>query len=168
MASGIPHRSFCRGPRRYPCLGAGARRCREMVCSAQRRRLNARPSGLAPVAFHLRHIVRSLDRLLTYAEGGQLTAEQMTALKSEIDPNATTGRRFSRNSGRDFTMRCVAFGILLQRTSSSRARSGEKLFLPRWAVIGPLCRSHPAPHRTGRDDGKDRESGAFLSWIIAL
>ena len=31
--------------------------------------LNARPFGLAPVAFHLRHIARSLDRLLSYAEG---------------------------------------------------------------------------------------------------
>ena len=31
--------------------------------------INARPGGLAPVAFHLRHIARSLDRLLTYAEG---------------------------------------------------------------------------------------------------
>jgi uncharacterized damage-inducible protein DinB len=51
--------------------------------------LNTRPSGVAPVAFHLRHIVRSLDRLLTYAEGGQLNAEQMSALKSELDPNAT-------------------------------------------------------------------------------
>jgi uncharacterized damage-inducible protein DinB len=48
--------------------------------------LNARPSGVAPVAFHLRHIVRSLDRLLTYVEGGQLSAEQMTALKTELAP----------------------------------------------------------------------------------
>jgi uncharacterized damage-inducible protein DinB len=41
------------------------------------------PLGLPPVAFHLRHIARSVDRLLTYAEGGQLSAEQLTALKSE-------------------------------------------------------------------------------------
>ena len=27
------------------------------------------PAVLPPVAFHLRHIARSLDRLLTYAEG---------------------------------------------------------------------------------------------------
>ena len=32
--------------------------------------LNARPWGIAPIAFHLRHIARSADRLLTYAEGG--------------------------------------------------------------------------------------------------
>ncbi len=51
--------------------------------------LNARPAGVAPVAFHLRHIVRSLDRLLTYAEGKQLSDEQLSKLKSELDPNAT-------------------------------------------------------------------------------
>jgi uncharacterized damage-inducible protein DinB len=50
--------------------------------------LNARPFGVPSVAFHLRHIVRSLDRLLTYAEGGQLNAAQMTALKTELDANA--------------------------------------------------------------------------------
>jgi uncharacterized damage-inducible protein DinB len=49
---------------------------------------NARPSGIAPVAFHLRHIVRSLDRLLTYAQSEQLNDEQLSALKSEPDPNA--------------------------------------------------------------------------------
>ncbi len=47
--------------------------------------LNARPTGIAPVAFHVRHIVRSADRLLTYAEGGQLTPVQIAALKTEVD-----------------------------------------------------------------------------------
>jgi uncharacterized damage-inducible protein DinB len=51
--------------------------------------LNARPGGLAPVAFHLRHIARSADRLLTYAEGGQLSVEQIAAMKSELAPGAT-------------------------------------------------------------------------------
>ncbi|WP_058185463.1 DinB family protein [Terracidiphilus gabretensis] len=41
------------------------------------------PLGLPPVAFHLRHIARSVDRLLTYAEGNQLTPDQLTQLKSE-------------------------------------------------------------------------------------
>jgi uncharacterized damage-inducible protein DinB len=48
--------------------------------------LNARPGGTAPVAFHLRHIARSMDRLLTYAEGKQLSAEQLANMKSEMDP----------------------------------------------------------------------------------
>lgn len=50
--------------------------------------LNRRPAGVAPVAFHLRHIARSLDRLLTYAEGGQLGPEQIAMLKTELDPGA--------------------------------------------------------------------------------
>lgn len=50
---------------------------------------NARPFDLPPLAFHLRHIARSLDRLLSYAEGTQLDATQMTALRTELDPNAT-------------------------------------------------------------------------------
>ncbi len=50
--------------------------------------LNARPAGLAPIAFHLRHIARSLDRLLTYAEGNQLTADQLAKMKSELDASA--------------------------------------------------------------------------------
>ncbi len=53
------------------------------------RELNVRPAGLPPVAFHLRHIARSLDRLLAYAEGRALTDEQMAQLKSEMEPGAT-------------------------------------------------------------------------------
>jgi len=47
--------------------------------------LNARPASLPSVAFHLRHIARSIDRLLTYAEGNQLTANQLAKMKSELD-----------------------------------------------------------------------------------
>lgn len=45
--------------------------------------IHARPLDLPPVAFHLRHIARSVDRLLGYAEGNQLSAEQLAALKAE-------------------------------------------------------------------------------------
>ena len=45
--------------------------------------VHAEPLGLNSVAFHLRHIARSTDRLLSYAEGGQLTTEQLAALKAE-------------------------------------------------------------------------------------
>lgn len=47
--------------------------------------LHATPHGLTPISFHLRHIPRSLDRLLTYAEGNQLSSEQIAALKTELD-----------------------------------------------------------------------------------
>ena len=45
--------------------------------------VHARPLGLPSVAFHLKHIARSVDRILSYAEGGQLSTEQLTALKAE-------------------------------------------------------------------------------------
>ena len=51
--------------------------------------LNARISGIAPVAFQLKHIAGSMDRLLTYAEGEQLSSEQVAAMKAEIDSVAT-------------------------------------------------------------------------------
>ena len=57
--------------------------------------LNSRPAGLAPVAFHLRHIARSLDRLLTYAEGRALSQEQLAELKSEMEADATREELFA-------------------------------------------------------------------------
>jgi uncharacterized damage-inducible protein DinB len=57
--------------------------------------LNARPAGIAPVAFHIRHIARSIDRLLTYTEACQLTPEQIALLKTELDAGATRRELFS-------------------------------------------------------------------------
>ena len=54
--------------------------------------LNARPGDIAPIAFHIRHIARSTDRLLTYAEGNPLSPEQTSAIKSELNPDATRDR----------------------------------------------------------------------------
>lgn len=45
--------------------------------------VNAQPLGLSSIAFLLRHIAGSTDRILTYAEGGQLSAEQLATLKAE-------------------------------------------------------------------------------------
>jgi uncharacterized damage-inducible protein DinB len=44
---------------------------------------HAHPLGLNSIAFLLRHIARSTDRILTYAEGNQLSAAQFTAYKNE-------------------------------------------------------------------------------------
>ena len=41
------------------------------------------PLGLPSIAFHLRHIARSVDRILTYAEGDPLSPDQLAALKAE-------------------------------------------------------------------------------------
>jgi uncharacterized damage-inducible protein DinB len=51
--------------------------------------LNAHVSGLPTVAQQMLHIGRSVDRLLTYAEGKQLSETQLAALSSE---NTTTPR----------------------------------------------------------------------------
>ncbi len=45
--------------------------------------VHSSPLGLTPIAFHLRHIARSTDRILTYAEGGQISASQLQNLKTE-------------------------------------------------------------------------------------
>lgn len=47
-----------------------------------------RPEGLASVAFHIRHIAGSVDRLLTYAEGSQLSEEQLERMRKEDSPDA--------------------------------------------------------------------------------
>jgi uncharacterized damage-inducible protein DinB len=44
---------------------------------------HTQPLGLPALSFHLKHIARSVDRILTYAEGGQISAEQLAALKAE-------------------------------------------------------------------------------------
>jgi len=45
--------------------------------------IHAQPSGLMSVAAQLKHIAGSADRLLTYAEGQQLSDPQLSALKQE-------------------------------------------------------------------------------------
>jgi uncharacterized damage-inducible protein DinB len=69
--------------------------------------LNARVSGITSVAFHLKHIGGSMDRLLTYAEGSRLTLEQTAAIKSELDSVA--------NGKELFAGLRVAFGRSMQR-----------------------------------------------------
>lgn len=45
--------------------------------------VHTQPLGLPSLAFQLRHIARSTGRILSYAEGNQLTSEQLAALKAE-------------------------------------------------------------------------------------
>jgi uncharacterized damage-inducible protein DinB len=47
--------------------------------------VNVRPAGLPSVASQLRHISGSADRLLTYAEGRELSQEQMAELAREAE-----------------------------------------------------------------------------------
>jgi len=52
--------------------------------------INQRPAGLASVAFHLRHIPGSVDRLLTYAEDRALSEEQLQTMKAESSAVGST------------------------------------------------------------------------------
>jgi uncharacterized damage-inducible protein DinB len=54
--------------------------------------IHSQPLGLTSIAFHLRHIAGSTDRILTYAEGVRLSAEQLAGLKAE---GADEGKRES-------------------------------------------------------------------------
>jgi hypothetical protein len=50
-----------------------------------RERLWIRPGGAASCGYHVRHAIGSLARLLTYARGEQLSADQMVLLRNEGD-----------------------------------------------------------------------------------
>ena len=80
--------------------------------------VHEKPLGLPPVAFHLRHIARSTDRILTYAEGGQLTAEQLGALRAEQTGEETLAEllgeveaSFSTAAGRIRTLASADFNL---------------------------------------------------------
>lgn len=53
--------------------------------------LSVKPAGAASLAFHLRHLAGSLDRLLTYARGESLTDAQSAALAAEEDDEDVDG-----------------------------------------------------------------------------
>ena len=48
----------------------------------------ATPYGLGSVAFHLRHIAGSTDRLMTYFQEKELSGEQLSAMAAESEPAA--------------------------------------------------------------------------------
>jgi uncharacterized damage-inducible protein DinB len=52
-----------------------------------RKQLYAAPGGAASIAFHLKHLPGSLDRLYTYARGEKLTGEQFARIKKEKEPD---------------------------------------------------------------------------------
>ena len=60
--------------------------------------LNARPHGAPSIAFHIRHVARSIDRLLTYAEGQSLSENQLALLRTELDPPAACDALFAELS----------------------------------------------------------------------
>ncbi len=103
--------------------------------------LHSSPSGLTPIAYHLRHIPRSLDRLLTYAEGHPLRTEQLAALKTESDPGVTRDALILEfEEGMETAM------VRVQSFAGSRARSARSSFPRRWAAC--LSTSPTTPSAT--------------------
>jgi uncharacterized damage-inducible protein DinB len=103
--------------------------------------LNCAPAQIAPLSFHFRHIARSLDRLLTYAEGRTLTEKQLAQLKSELTPGATRNDLFAELSG---SLATSASRIRsLSRADLEEARSVGRNKLP--TTLGGLL-VHIADH----------------------
>ncbi len=110
--------------------------------------LFARPSGLAPIAFHLRHIARSLDRLLTYAEGHQLNPTQLAALKTELAPASSDDPQPDpRTELREALQRSAARIRALSPDHSATPRGVGRQQLP--TTVGSLlvhCADHTQRH----------------------
>ena len=124
--------------------------------------VHARPHGLSAVAFHLRHIARSTDRLLTYAEGGQLSADQLGLLKAELDGKRDAGGVAGGGRGL-LQQRCGsregARDCRLQHFSRRRAQAAADV--DRWSA-GSCGRSHAAARGPGGNDGEGAEGAAEL------
>jgi hypothetical protein len=56
----------------------------------------ARPLGLAPVGFQLRHIAGSVDRLVTYLMGCALDKAQLADLRTEMEPGESRDELLAR------------------------------------------------------------------------
>lgn len=103
--------------------------------------VNAHPCDVASVAFHLRHIARSLGRLLTYAEGQRLSEQQLARLKAELDPDATRADLFGELSS---ALRSAALSVRgLATTNLDELRTVGKNRLP--TTLGGLL-VHVADH----------------------
>lgn len=60
----------------------------QIAASLSQEELWANPGNAAPAGFHLKHIAGSIDRLLSYAQGKQLTQTQLAFLKNETQADA--------------------------------------------------------------------------------
>jgi uncharacterized damage-inducible protein DinB len=76
--------------------------------------IHSQPLGLTSIAFHLRHIAGATDRILTYAEGEQLSEAQLAKLKSEVKSEQSGG-----GSG--------TLAVLLLMVKASFRNAGERI-----------------------------------------
>jgi uncharacterized damage-inducible protein DinB len=107
--------------------------------------LELQPLGVPSVGRQMRHIVGSLDRLLTYAEGRQLSGEQMEALRIEESASASREALFADfEAGLSSAMARVRE---FSRTDYEEARGVGRKMLP--TTLGGLlvhCADHTQRH----------------------
>lgn len=71
---------------------------RKALAGLTAEQIRVRPGKAAPIAFHVRHAVGSLDRLFTYARGDALSPSQLATLAAEkpMDLSADTPEELTR------------------------------------------------------------------------
>jgi uncharacterized damage-inducible protein DinB len=115
--------------------------------------------GLPSLAFQLRHIAGSLDRLLTYAEGGELSAEQVANGRSELH---ASGSRVELREEFDKSLASSAARVQnLASRDLEAARFVGRLKLP--SSLGGLL-VHVAEH-TQRHVGQLVTTGKILAGL---
>jgi len=82
-----------------------------------------KPGGAASLGFHLRHIAGSIDRLLTYARGEELSEAQRQAISWEKEPGEPPPNVA--------TVIQQAQGAIERSLGAIRATPKESLFAPR-------------------------------------
>jgi len=96
--------------------------------------LSAQPNGAPSVAFHLRHIAGSVDRLLTYAKGENLSDAQFELLKREtlessgLNAEELVGQAVSSIENALEFCRTVSEEILLDERFVGRKRLPTNVF----------------------------------------
>jgi hypothetical protein len=107
--------------------------------------LEARPFGLPSVGFQMRHIVRSLDRLLIYADGRQLSAEQLAALKSEIESSGSQVDLFAEFE-RGIESAIVRVRAIAQESFAEARGVGRKMLPTTMGGLLVHCADHTQRH----------------------
>ena len=127
--------------------------------------MEARPYGVASVGFHLRHMARSLDRLLTYAEGSGLTAAQLEKLGTEMEPGGREATLMEFAEGMEVAVARVRRFLA---SSYARAAGGGTAGAADdgWRVAGALRGAYAAACGADGDDGKGGGRDAMREYRI--
>jgi uncharacterized damage-inducible protein DinB len=107
----------------------------EIASTLSNEQLWQKVGGAASVGFHLRHIKGSIDRLLTYANGQQLSEGQLEFLRAEAEPSSNAKRLITE------TQEAIDKAVEILRTTKNESlfegRSVGRKNLPS-TVIGLL------------------------------